>query len=101
MQTVLQYRERKKPEQRAPKRTTSAEDGGAAQDHRRDRVQLIPRARIRLGLTQVRDVDKSRGARYQTRECVNQSDSLGNGNACVPCAGRGESDGIEGSAEYG
>ena len=56
-----------RPEHRAPERAASAEDRRAAENDRRDGVELVSGSRIRFRLPEMRDVDDRRDARRPAR----------------------------------
>ena len=100
VQTILQNRDRKQPEERAPDRAAPAEHRGAAEDDGGDRVELVSRAGVRLGLTEVRHVDDRRDARDEPGQKVDQTHALRNRHARIPRAGRSESDRVPRTPEH-
>ena len=77
----------------------AAEHRRAAQHHGRDRVELVPGARVGLRLPEVRDVDDRRQARDQAGQHVDEPEPPRHRNAGVPRAGRGEADRVERAAD--
>ncbi len=81
--SVLQHAQHREAEQGAADRAAAAEDRRAAENHRGDRHQFEPRAGVRLGLTEPRDVEQRRGRRRESRQEIHQGGGARHGQSGI------------------
>ena len=85
-QAVLQNHDTRDAEQRAADRSASAVDGGAAEHDGRNGHQLVPGARVRLGLPDSGNVEKRGASRDEPAQHVREREPAADWDARVPGA---------------
>ena len=83
MQAVLENGNRGKPAERSPQGAAAAEHRRAAEDHRRDRIELVASRGVGARLAEVRDIHDRGDARDEARQQVGESNPARDRNAGV------------------